>query len=209
MEIIFSIMLGIGLAASCGFKVFVPFFIISIANLSGHLELSQSFEWIGTYPALILFGVATLIEIVSYCFPFIDTAVDVISTPVTAVSGVIAVASCVQGMSPMFSWVIAIIVGGTVAGGSKIVNTGVRGATTTVTGGLGNGILNILQTILALFLSILSIFLPILAIIVLIVFIIMAIKLFKKFKNKGFKFQQKESKVSYQEKIKGLKFWKK
>lgn len=83
MEVLFSIMLGVGLASACGFKVFVPFLVISIANLSGNLELAHSFEWIGSYPALIVFGVATLLEIVSYCFPVIDTALDVVSTPVT------------------------------------------------------------------------------------------------------------------------------
>lgn len=138
MEVIFSIMLGVGLASACGFKVFVPFLVISIANLSGNLELAHSFEWIGSYPALIVFGVATLLEIISYCFPVIGTALDVVSTPITAVSGIVIVASCIQGMSPMFTWVLAAILGGTVAGGTKVINTGVRGATTAITGGLGN-----------------------------------------------------------------------
>ncbi len=194
MEVIFSIMLGVGLASACGFKVFVPFFVISIANISGNLELAHSFEWIGSYPALIVFGVATLLEIVSYCFPIIDTALDVVSTPITVISGVIVVASCIQGMSSMFSWVLAAILGGTVAGGTKVINSGVRGVTTAVTGGLGNGVLNILQTIFAVIMSILSVLLPFVAVIILVVLTILFIKLFKKFKNKEFKFQQKKIK---------------
>ena len=66
MELILSIFVGIGLAAAVGFRIFIPFLITSIAAYSGNLELSTYFSWIGTFPALILFSVATLVEIFSY-----------------------------------------------------------------------------------------------------------------------------------------------
>ena len=51
--------LGLGLAAACGFRVFVPLFAISLGALTGHIPLSHGFAWIGTIPAAIAFGTAT------------------------------------------------------------------------------------------------------------------------------------------------------
>jgi hypothetical protein len=59
METLLSILLGLGLAAACGFRVFVPLLIMSIASRAGagHLELGQGFSWsgaghlLGGYPA--------------------------------------------------------------------------------------------------------------------------------------------------------------
>ena len=69
MEILTSILIGIGLSAACGFRVFVPLLVMSITSLSGHLHLAHGFAWIGTYPALIAFSVATALEIAGYYIP--------------------------------------------------------------------------------------------------------------------------------------------
>ncbi len=81
MEITLSILLGIGLAAACGFRVFVPFLIVSIAAMSGHLELTPGFEWIGTPYALAAFGAATALEIAAYYIPWLDNLLDAAATP--------------------------------------------------------------------------------------------------------------------------------
>ena len=180
MEIIFSVLLGLGLATACGFKVFVPFLIVSIASLSGHLELAEGFGWVGSYPALIVFLVATILEILAYYIPVVDNFLDTISTPITIISGSIVMLSCVQGMSPLFTWTLSIIVGGTVAGGVKVANTTVRAASTTLTGGSGNFIVNTVGTITSVLMSILSIFLPILAVIFIIVIFVLFIIAIKK-----------------------------
>ncbi|MEJ2615933.1 MAG: DUF4126 domain-containing protein [Ignavibacteriaceae bacterium] len=58
LELVLTILMGIGLSAASGFRIFVPFLIISIASLSGNLTLADSFSWIGTVPALITFSIA-------------------------------------------------------------------------------------------------------------------------------------------------------
>src|SRR6059058_5562952 len=101
MDTALSICVGIGLSAACGFRVFVPLLIMSIASLSGHLTLAASFQWIGTYPALLTFAVATLLEITGYFIPWVDHALDTIATPAAIVAGTIVTASVVTGMSPL------------------------------------------------------------------------------------------------------------
>ena len=56
MESILAIFMGIGLSASCGFRIFVPLFIASLGATTGHLELGEGFQWMGTWPALVAFG---------------------------------------------------------------------------------------------------------------------------------------------------------
>ena len=57
-ELIISIILGIGLAAACGFRVFLPLFIVSLLSHfgMGSFGLSESFSWIGELPAMFTFG---------------------------------------------------------------------------------------------------------------------------------------------------------
>ena len=72
LDTVLSVLVGVGLSAACGFRVFVPLLVMSIASLSGHLTLSPGFQWIATYPALIAFALATILEIAGYYIPWVD-----------------------------------------------------------------------------------------------------------------------------------------
>lgn len=52
-ETILSIFLGVSLAASVGFRVFLPLFVLSIASYTGMWELNENWDWLGSLPALI------------------------------------------------------------------------------------------------------------------------------------------------------------
>ena len=92
MNEIIAIFAGVGLAAACGFRVFVPLFIASLAANSG---MSASFSgggfdvkallgehhWLGSTPVTIALGVATVLEVGSYYIPWLDNALDSIATP--------------------------------------------------------------------------------------------------------------------------------
>src|SRR5215471_8006470 len=109
---ILSICLGIGLSAACGFRVFVPLLVMNLASMSGHLTLAAGFAWIGSYPALIAFSVATVLEIAGYYIPWVDHLLDTIATPSAIIAGTIVTASVVTGMSPFLKWTLAVIAGG-------------------------------------------------------------------------------------------------
>jgi hypothetical protein len=138
METVLSICLGIGLSAASGFRVFVPLLVMSIASLSGHLALAQGFQWIGTYPALIAFSVATCMEVTAYYVPLVGHLLDILATPSAIVAGIIITASVITEMSPLMKWAMAIIAGGGVAGIVQGSTVFARGASTATTGGFGN-----------------------------------------------------------------------
>jgi hypothetical protein len=165
MQGILAFFVGIGLSATCGFRVFVPLLGLSIANHAGYLPLSHGFEWLGSWPATIAFGVATVVEICAYYIPFVDHLLDTIATPAAVVAGTIVTASMVGELSPLLRWPIAVIAGGGVAGviqGSSVI---ARAASTTTTGGLGNPVVSTGELVASIVGTIVSIVLPIIAII--------------------------------------------
>jgi hypothetical protein len=157
MDTLLGIIIGIGLSAACGFRVFVPLLGLSIASLSGYLTLSPGFEWIGSWPALIAVASATLLEIGAYYIPWFDNAMDAVMTPAAIVAGSIVTASMAFDLSPFLKWSLAIIAGGGVAGLIQAGTAMLRGASSVATGGLGNFLIataeaggSILTTFLAL-----------------------------------------------------------
>lgn len=86
-ETILSIFLGVSLAASVGFRVFLPLFVLSIASYTGMWELNENWDWLGSLPALITLGVAMILEIGAYFIPWVDTVLDAIAIPLPRLLG--------------------------------------------------------------------------------------------------------------------------
>ncbi len=183
-ETLLSVCLGLGLSAACGFRVFVPLLVMSIASLAGHLSLAPSFQWIGTYPALITFSVATAVEVAGYYIPWVDHALDTMATPAAIVAGTIVTASIVTGMSPWLKWTLAIIAGGGVAGLVQGTTVVTRAASTATTGGLGNPLVATIELGAAVITSIAAVLVPVVAVVVIaLVFTIFGRKLYRKFRK--------------------------
>ena len=138
MDTLFSVLVGLGLSAACGFRVFVPLLIMSIAALSGHLSLAPGFAWIGTWPALIAFAVATGLEVAGYYVPWVDHFLDTVATPAAIVAGTVVTAAMISNMDPFLKWSLAAIAGGGLAGLVQGATVLTRGASTLTTGGLLN-----------------------------------------------------------------------
>jgi hypothetical protein len=174
MQWIMAFFVGIGLAATCGFRVFVPLLGLSIAHHLGHIPLSHGFEWIGSWPAMIAFGVATIVEVCGYYIPWVDHILDTIATPAAVVAGTIITASMLGEMSPFLRWPLGIIAGGGVAAAVQGSSVLVRGASTATTGGLGNPLVATGELAASIVGTIISIVLPFVAIVlvVLLMFLI-------------------------------------
>ena len=180
METLLSVLVGIGLSASCGFRVFVPLLAVSIASISGHLTLAHGFEWLATYPALVAFSVATCLEIGGYYIPWVDHLLDTIATPAAIVAGTIISASLVTGMSPFLKWTLAVIAGGGAAGLVQGTTVLTRGASTATTGGLGNPVLATLELAGAVITSVLAIVAPVAAIAVLAIILLLIVRVVRR-----------------------------
>ena len=158
-----SLMIGIGLSAACGFRIFVPFLVMNLAARAGYLELAGGWEWIGSTPALIAFGAATSLEIGAYYVPFLDNLLDTVSTPSAVVAGVLVTASQVSEMHPFFGWAVAIIAGGGASGLVQGLTTITRQVSSFATGGFGNPIFSTFEAGASIFMTLLAIFVPLMA----------------------------------------------
>lgn len=161
MDILIGICLGIGLSAACGFRVFVPPLMMSIAVLSGIWTPTPGFEWIGTYEALVAFFIATLIEVTAYYIPWLDHFLDALATPIAIVTATIITASMFTHLDPVLQWSVAAIAGGGSAAIVEVITNITRLFSTTTTGGFGNPVLATFETATSIVLSGLAILLPI------------------------------------------------
>jgi|TARA_Y100000780_G_scaffold225843_1_gene238910 hypothetical protein len=152
MEAIMSIMIGVALSATCGFRVFVPLLAVNIgtraldADGQPLIELAGGFDWLSSDIALMVFLVATLFEIGGYYIPWIDNLLDTIASPASIVAGTVITASFVTGMDPWLQWLLGVIAGGGAAGAVQATTVVARAGSTVTTGGLGNPIVASVET---------------------------------------------------------------
>lgn len=181
-EIIVSILIGIGLAASVGFRIFVPLFALSLASYFNIIPLNESWQWVGSITAIITLGVATVFEILAYLIPWFDNLLDTIAVPLAAVAGTAVMVATVSDLDPALTWALAIIAGGGTAAAIKGTTSTTRLASTAGTAGIANPMISTVETGTSIFMSLISIFIPVLAIICVIAIFWILFKVFKMFK---------------------------
>ena len=164
MDTLLSIGVGIALSAACGFRIFVPPLVMSIAAISGHLPLASDFQWIGTYPALFAFAVATCVEIAAYYVPWVDNLLDTVSTPTAIAVGSFVTAALFPNSDPLLQWTLAVVAGGGSAGIIQTFMGMTRLSSTALTGGIGNGVVSTIESVGSFTLSLLAILVPFLAV---------------------------------------------
>jgi Domain of unknown function (DUF4126) len=174
-----SVVLGVGLAAATGFRVFLPMLIVSGAAYTGHLPLADSFAWLGTRSALTMLGVAAVVEILAYYVPGVDNLLDSLATPAALVAGTIVSAAVMTDVPPMAKWTAAVIAGGGVAGLTQGATAILRAKSTVLTGGIGNSVIATAELGGALLLTLLALAAPLAALAVVILFLWLAIRLLR------------------------------
>ena len=177
METILGLCIGIGLSAACGFRVFVPLLVMSMASLMGWFEPMKGFEWLAMPSVCIALAVATVCEITAYFISWVYNALDTISTPTAMIAGTLTTMAVSSGeMSQFASWAAAIIIGGGTAGAVQMSTVAVRGLSTATTGGIANPVVSTGEWIGAFLLSILSLLVPVLVVIVVLMMVVWSVR---------------------------------
>ena len=190
IKIITAVALGIALSASTGFRVFIPMLVASLAAKFGVFHPTGSFEWLGSLPAIIAFGSATIVEIAAYYVPFIDNLLDSITTPLSIGAGTLLMTSVLPVDNDFLKWMTGFIVGG---GAAATIQTGsvlTRLGSTKFTAGTGNHILATGENVAAVSTASLAFVIPIvIAVIFIGLFILSFRKFFKWIKKRKLKRQ--------------------
>ncbi len=166
-ETVLGVMVGLGLAAACGFRVFVPLLVLAVAARAGQVSLGSGMSWIGSDAAIVAFATASLLEVVAYWVPWLDHALDVVASPAAVVAGSIVAGSQfvdVGGSAgPMLRWAAAIVAGGGLAGAVQATSVATRAVSTVTTAGMGNPIVSAAESVWAVVMSIVAVVAPIAA----------------------------------------------
>lgn len=177
METILGLCIGVGLSAACGFRVFVPLLVMSIATMMGWFEPSKGFEWLAMPSVCLALAVATVCEVAAYYIPWVDNALDTVATPAAMIAGTLTTMAVSSGeMSQFAGWAAAIIVGGGTAGAVQMSTVAARGVSTATTGGLGNFVVATGEWIGAILLSVSAMLVPALVAVVVLIAVILAVR---------------------------------
>ncbi|MBL9002498.1 MAG: DUF4126 domain-containing protein [Phycisphaerae bacterium] len=163
MDTLLGLCVGLGLAAACGFRVFVPLLVLGLGARAGLVSLGESVSFVSSTPALIALGTASVLEMAAYWIPWVDHALDTVASPAAVVGGTLAAASQFGDMGPFLTWGSALVAGGGTAAAAQALNVTTRGASTVTTGGILNPIISAIQSAIAAVLSVLAVIAPIIA----------------------------------------------
>lgn len=186
---IIAIFAGVGLAAACGFRVFVPLFIASLAANSGMSPefLGGGFDveallgehhWLGSTPVTIALGVATVLEVGSYYIPWLDNTLDSIATPASILAGTLISGEMMPEVlnDSSLKWILGAVMGGGPAGLVQAATVLTRGASTATTGGLGNPAVSTAELGGSVLTAVLAILIPVVAGILVLAFLFFAVR---------------------------------
>ncbi|HZH94508.1 MAG TPA: DUF4126 domain-containing protein [Flavisolibacter sp.] len=187
-SLVTNIALGIALSACAGFRVFIPMLAGAVAGHINLMALPADMVWLQSWPAIICFGVAAIVEIGAYYIPFVDNLLDTIATPLSVVAGTVLAASIlpVTDMEPPLRWGIGLLAGGSAAGTIQLGTGLLRLLSSKTTVGTGNAVVATTENAAAVSGSVLAFIIPVF-IAVLVLFLIgwLVIKFGRKIFRRG------------------------
>lgn len=177
VEVLPSIALAIALSACAGLRAWLPLFLAGLLSRAGFLELGSAFQFLGSNKALVLFGVATLIEIVADKVPAVDHALDLLSTVIRPLAGALLAASVLGRFAdPLTALALGVAVGAPSSFVPHAAKATLRAASSAFTAGLANPVLSVIEDVVSLAMFALAILVPILVVLGLVLVSVLVIR---------------------------------
>ena len=180
MDVLIAILTGVGLAAACGFRVFVPLFLVSLSMNAGvdmplgldntvQSLMGEDMAWMGRPLVTTALGVATVVEVGGFYIPWVDNLLDVLAAPLAVGAGTFLSGALMPEMfgDGAMKWALALMAGG---GSSGVVQFGTalaRGTSTATTAGLANPLVATFELISSILTTLFAVLIPLLVIAVL------------------------------------------
>jgi len=180
MEWVIGCVVGIGLAAAAGFRLFVPLLGLSLAYTLDWMEPSAAFHWLDSWIAVTALGVATVVEIGAFYVPWLDHLLDVAVAPLSVVAGTLLMASSLGESSPALQWGLSIVAGGGVAAAVQAGTTATRGVSGVTTAGLANPLVSTFELLASVAMTLLALLVPVLALALFAVLVVLLYRIWSK-----------------------------
>ncbi|HET7230796.1 MAG TPA: DUF4126 domain-containing protein [Longimicrobium sp.] len=165
MEALSAAAFGVVLAATAGLRAFLPVFSASVMAWLTDLPLPGNLAWLEKPQTVLIFGVATLLEILGDKIPVVDHLLDSIQVLTKPVLAVLAATPFLYQLSPEYSVGIGILLGAPLALGVHSAKATARLGSTATTAGMGNPLLSVAEDVAAITSIILGFLAPLLALV--------------------------------------------
>jgi len=176
-EMLLPIGVGLCLSAACGFRAFLPLLFVGAASRAGVFPLHGNYEWLSSTTGLAVLLTASITEIVAYFIPFVDNALDVISTPLALAAGAISMLVSFGDQSGAIPWALALILGAGTSGVVQAATVKLRALSTGTTAGMGNAVVAGGELVGASTLSLVALLVPVLALVFATIVLLLLVKL--------------------------------
>src|SRR5262245_1125807 len=161
MSLVVAALTGIALAACAGLRAFLPLFAAGAAARYFDWPLARSMEWLASDPALVTFGVASVVEVIADKVPAIDHLLDGAQTFLAPMAGAMVAVSSLSDLPTSTAVALGVIAGAPVAGGIHLFAATTRVGSSMLTLGAGNPLLSLLEDVVAGIGIVLAFFIPI------------------------------------------------
>jgi len=165
-----AVLTALGLSACAGLRAFMPLFTAGLAARLLDFQLAGGAGWLASDTALVIFGLATVIELLADKVPAVDHLLDLFQTVAAPVAGGIVAFAPLAGLDAPWLAALAIMSGAAVAGGIHAAAATARLKSTALTAGTANPVLSVIEDLLALGGVLAAVLVPILILIVLVLF---------------------------------------
>ncbi len=166
MITVVQLMMGVSLAACCGLRAWMPMLIVGLLAKACYVELSPTFSFLARNDALIIFGVATVLELVGDKVIVIDHFLDAVGTIVRPTVGTVLASSMLTKVDPLVATTFGLIAGGstafTIHAGKSLLRAKCSGLAHFHVG-VGNAALSTVEDVLAVGGVLLAAFVPVVA----------------------------------------------
>lgn len=171
MDYLLASIVGIGLAAACGLRAFVPILGMALAAKAGWISLGTNFAWLSSWPAIAGLVLASGLEISGSLIPAVNHALDAMAAPIATVAGAVVMATQVGHLpgvpdvasaDPMLTWGAGLIAGGGVAAAVHAGSATLRAGTSAASGGLLSPVYGLVESIASVLASALAFVIPVL-----------------------------------------------
>jgi Domain of unknown function (DUF4126) len=174
VELLPAVGMAIALAACAGVRAWLPLLLAGGLSRAGFLELGDSFAFLGSDRALMLFGLATLLEIAADKVPALDHALDALSTVLRPAAGALLAASVIGRFAdPLTALALGVAVGAPASLVPHAAKSALRAVSSTLTAGLANPALSLIEDLLAVVMFALAILVPVAVVLLLLLALVL------------------------------------
>ncbi len=168
LEIARAVALAIALAACAGLRAWLPLLLAGLLARLDVLTLGDSWRFLASTQALVLFGLATVVEILGDKIPAVDHVLDGVSSFLRPASGSVLAASALGFVhDPLHALVLGIVIGAPSAFVPHLAKSGLRALSTGLTAGVANPVLSVIEVVSSLALFALAVLVPVAVVVLL------------------------------------------